>query len=343
MSDMASESQQSLAQTLASIMSSLGFIIGFLFFSSFDEPTQNIFTLFAVACACFIVTVSISMYFAIEVPRVSAAKDVGSDEKLVRWYQPFLDIRTGLTTMPPAMQRICFVQFVTWLGWSCVLPIITTWVAKVVFEGDSDLDSDSDDPRRKAYDDGVSAAGMIQSYMWIMTLCASLTLPLLGRKIGLKNAYTMSLAITAAGLYGAVFLVENSEWKAGVFIAVCGVGNAASFIFPFAIVGSIFPDPESKGLMMATLNIFIVIPQVMMYLITGTITDETGSEKWVFLLGACWFMCASAAVSTLQIPEALEKGETLQSHSDYRPRSDMSDLIDAEGGAASQGVPLLKK
>ncbi len=64
--------------------------------------------------------------------------------------------------------------------------------------------------------------------------------------------------------------------------------------FPFAVVGKYFASSGSQGLYMATLNVFIVIPQLLDTAYTGSVTRRW-SESVVMLTGGVWAVLAALA------------------------------------------------
>ncbi len=66
-------------------------------------------------------------------------------------------------------------------------------------------------------------------------------------------------------------------------------------VFPFAVVGKYFSTSGERGLYMATLNVFIVVPQLLDTAYTGMLTRQW-SESVVLLVGGAW--AAVAAVAT---------------------------------------------
>jgi hypothetical protein len=64
--------------------------------------------------------------------------------------------------------------------------------------------------------------------------------------------------------------------------------------FPFAVVGKYFASSGSQGLYMATLNVFIVIPQLLDTAYTGSVTRRW-SESVVMLTGGVWAALAALA------------------------------------------------
>ncbi len=75
-------------------------------------------------------------------------------------------------------------------------------------------------------------------------------------------------------------------------IPFAGIPFAASMVFPFAVVGKYFSTSGERGLYMATLNVFIVVPQLLDTAYTGVLTRQW-SESVVLLVGGGWALLAA--------------------------------------------------
>ncbi len=100
-------------------------------------------------------------------------------------------------------------------------------------------------------------------------------------------------------IHGPVVELPPTGNELGVrTVCVCRALSMRWFLsmlrFPFAVVGKYFASSGSQGLYMATLNVFIVIPQLLDTAYTGSVTRRW-SESVVMLTGGVWAALAALA------------------------------------------------
>jgi len=87
-----------------------------------------------------------------------------------------------------------------------------------------------------------------------------------------------------------------------VLIASCGISWTAVMIFPFTVVAMSVEEQEC-GLYMGVLNIFVVMPQIFVSLVIGTVIDHFGGLEAAFVLGSISALISAFCVWTLILKE----------------------------------------
>jgi solute carrier family 45 protein 1/2/4 len=176
--------------------------------------------------------------------------------------------KMGQSNMPPAVTRVCVVQFFSWIAWFTFLLFITTWVGEDVFGGDPTAEAGTD--LRTKFNDGVQYGSRALSYQALLTMVMSLVLPKIVRFTGYRFVYFVSNMILA-GCLVSTYWIKTTKGATSV-IAVSGIPWTVTMILPFAIVGQAVETCES-GLYMGVMNIFVVLPQMLVsLLLPGVIT-----------------------------------------------------------------------
>ena len=291
LSDLGSQKQQSLAQTLASLFQGCGQITGFLMASAFGSPLKYIEAIFGIAYGTMTFMMTIACLFAKEEPHQSVS-DPDKPEGSSVWQgvrRGFVNVYLGIRRMQSAMMPVVLVVGLTWFAWFCFMPYTTDWFGRTVFGGE---------PGTQLYQDGVAAGSRASAYQALVQLLFSLCCTLLLRFVSLKWTYMFCQADLAVCLFLAGFIHQKDI--ATLIVALTGIALAATNIFPFAIVGYLCKDDGKKGLNMGMLNVFIVIPQLIDTAYTGSLVDRFG-PKAIMFCGACWATLATLAVIFIRV------------------------------------------
>jgi solute carrier family 45, member 1/2/4 len=291
LSDLGSQKQQSLAQTLASLFQGCGQITGFLMASAFPSPLDGIEAIFGIAYGAMTVAMTISCLFAKEEP-LHLVSDPDKPKESSVWQgvrRGFVNMYAGIRRMQPAMLPVVLVVGLTWFAWFCFMPYATDWFGRVVFDGA---------PGTQRYQDGVAAGSRASAYQALVQLLFSLCCTFLLKFVSLKWTYMFCQADLVVCLFLAGFVTQKEV--ATLVVALTGIALAATNIFPFAIVGYLCKDDGKKGLNMGMLNVFIVIPQLIDTAYTGSLVDRFGPQAVMFC-GASWAALATLAVVFIRV------------------------------------------
>ncbi len=169
-------------------------------------------------------------------------------------------IISDLATMPPVMRRLAVVQFFTWSA-LFIMWIYTTPIVAQNFFG-------SADPASAAYNKGADWVGeLFAVYNGVATLWA-FVMPLLAKRIGRAGTHIVGLLAGAAG-YASFLLLHDPTALIGAMVLV-GIAWGSILTMPYAILARTLP-PAKLGIYMGLFNIFIVVPQLIVSSVMGSV------------------------------------------------------------------------
>ena len=163
--------------------------------------------------------------------------------------------------MPDVMKRLAVAQFFSWSA-LFIMWINTTPVVAQNFYGSPDAQS-------AAYQDAGNWVGVLFAvYNGVAAIAALTLLPLLAKHLGKARTHIIGLLCGAAG-YASFFIFTDPQH---LLIAEIGVGIAWASILamPYAILASNLPQSK-LGIYMGLFNIFIVVPQLLVATVMGSI------------------------------------------------------------------------
>lgn len=202
-------------------------------------------------------------------------------------------------SLAQAMWRVCIVNFFSYLGWFTFLVYITTWVGENVFHGKSD----EKEPSYNLYVKGVQFGSFGLAGFAGSSIIFSFMIPSLCHKIGFKATFFFS-QLVLAGCLGATLFVKN-KILALLLISTFGFPWAVSNTIPFALVATI-ANKDQKGTFMGLLNIFIVVPQLVMSSFGPVISIlSNGNVAWTLMCGAISVLISAVMVWFLIIPPSI--------------------------------------
>lgn len=199
--------------------------------------------------------------------------------------------------MPEVMKRLALVQFFSWsalfIMWINTTPVVTQYVF-----GSSDTTSE-------AYNAGANWVNVLFTvYNAVAAVAALALLPWLSRSFGQVKTHAICLSLGAIGFLMFFFLRDANT----LLLAEVGIGIAWASILamPYAILASNLPQAK-LGIYMGLFNIFIVVPQLLVATVMGSIMQAffPGEPVWTMLFAAASWLIAAAAM--LRVQAALPK------------------------------------
>lgn len=194
--------------------------------------------------------------------------------------------------MPEVMKRLALVQFFSWsalfIMWINTTPVVTQYVY-----GSSDTAS-------AAYNEGANWVNVLFTvYNGVAAIAALALLPWLSRKFGQVTTHSICLTLGAAGFL-MFFLVRDAQV---LLLAEVGIGIAWASILamPYAILASNLPQAK-LGIYMGLFNIFIVVPQLLVATVMGSIMQAffPGEPVWTMLFAAASWIVAALAMQRVK-------------------------------------------
>jgi maltose/moltooligosaccharide transporter len=185
--------------------------------------------------------------------------------------------------MPPLMKRLAVVQFFTWSALYTMWVFTTPVVARNFYL--------SPDPASAGYQDAGNWVGVLFAvYNGVAAVAALALLPWLARRIGKGRTHTICLLAGAAG-FASFFLIRDPKM---LLLSEVGIGIAWASILamPYAILASSLPQ-RKLGIYMGLFNVFIVVPQLLVATVMGSIMKAFFPDQPI------WTMLAAAIVMTI--------------------------------------------
>jgi solute carrier family 45, member 1/2/4 len=205
--------------------------------------------------------------------------------------RPILDLPRALwsaiRTMPKGMQRVCLVQFMTWAAYFTFLIYMPDWMTRNVFEGLPAKEATTAAEIGR-FHDGVRAGSLGLALQSVVTLLVSMLVPLGIRFVGVKPVYAGGLFCLSLMLGCTYFIRGNTSTMHAIAIALVafsGVSWAVIITLPFTLVAET-TNKSNSGVSMGVMNVFIVIPQMIISLGANPIVKATQDSSVVMLIGS---------------------------------------------------------
>jgi maltose/moltooligosaccharide transporter len=196
--------------------------------------------------------------------------------------------------MPEVMKRLAVAQFFSWSA-LFIMWINTTPVVARDFYG-------SPDPASAGFQEAGNWVGVLFAvYNGVAAIAALTLLPFLARKIGKAKTHIVGLLCGAAG-YASFFIYTDPQQ---LLIAEIGVGIAWASILamPYAILASNLPQSK-LGIYMGLFNIFIVVPQLLVATVMGSIMKAWFPTEPIYTMAFAAAAMVLAAISMLRVKAA---------------------------------------
>lgn len=163
-------------------------------------------------------------------------------------------------------------------------------------------------------------AGQVVSLSFLVLNTVGFILPALvleplAKKIGRVKVHVVAIGLMAVG-YFLITLFGSSITLVYVFMAVAGIGWAATVSLPFAIMTEKV-DKAKMGLFMGIFNLSVVIPQLIVSLGFGNYIQHAENKNVIFII--CTLCLAISTILWSLVKEhtvnmELPKTQTLTSH-----------------------------
>jgi maltose/moltooligosaccharide transporter len=195
--------------------------------------------------------------------------------------------------MPLIMKRLAVAQFFSWSALFIMWINTTPVVAQNFYH--------SPDPASAGYQEAGNWVGVLFAvYNGVAAIAALALLPFLARAIGKPRTHLICLLAGAAG-YASYFVIRDPKL---LILSEIGVGIAWASILamPYAILASSLPQ-RKLGIYMGLFNIFIVVPQLLVATVMGSIMKAffPGEPIWTMLAAA--IVMGLAALAMLRVPD----------------------------------------
>jgi len=193
--------------------------------------------------------------------------------------------------MPTIMKRLALVQFFSWSALFTMWINTTPVVARNFYH--------SPDPASAGFQDAGNWVGVLFAiYNGVAAIAALALLPVLSKAIGKARTHMICLLCGAAG-YLSFLMIRDPKL---LIVSEIGVGIAWASILamPYAILASSLPQ-KKLGIYMGLFNIFIVIPQLLVATVMGSIMKAFFPDQPIWTMLAAALVMAIAALAMLRV------------------------------------------
>lgn len=195
--------------------------------------------------------------------------------------------------MPDIMKKLALAQFFSWSALFIMWIYTTPVVAQYMFG--------SADPASAAYGEGGNWVGTLFAvYNGVAALAALFLLPVMARKFGKVKTHILCLLAGAVG-YVSFFFIRDPNM---LIVSEIGVGIAWASILamPYAILASSLPQ-KKLGIYMGLFNVFIVVPQLLVATIMGSILKAFFPTEPIWTMAFAAVVMALAALAMMRVKE----------------------------------------
>lgn len=195
--------------------------------------------------------------------------------------------------MPETMKRLALAQFFAWSALFIMWIYTTPVVAQYAFG--------SADPQSAAYNEGGNWVGILfAAYNGVAALFAAFLLPRVAAHLGKVRTHMACLLAGAAGYASFLFIRDPNL----LLLPEIGIGIAWASILamPYAILASTLPQAK-LGIYMGLFNIFIVVPQLLVATVMGSILKHWFPTEPIWTMAFAAGVMVLAAVAMLRVPE----------------------------------------
>lgn len=194
--------------------------------------------------------------------------------------------------MPDLMKRLALAQFFSWSA-LFIMWINTTPVVAQYFFGASG-------PESPAFQTGANWVNVLFTvYNGVAAVAALTLLPFMARRIGRVRTHIAALICGAAGY--ASFLVFRDPRMLLLSEVGVGIAWASILAMPYAILASSLPQ-RKLGVYMGLFNAFVVLPQLLVATVMGTITKRFFPTEPIYTMAFAAGVMLLAAAAMLRVP-----------------------------------------
>jgi maltose/moltooligosaccharide transporter len=207
-----------------------------------------------------------------------------------------VEIIYDMKNMPEVMQKLAWVQILTWFALFSMF-IYGTQAVTSFHYGTTDTQS-------KAYGEGAIWVGVLWGVYNGIAAIIAFMLPLVAKKIGRVLTHTISLIIGGLGLVSWIFIKDPHL----LIISMIGIGIAwgSLLTIPYAILTGSLPQ-KKMGVFIGIFNYFIVIPQILAAAILGLLVRSLFGGHTIYAIVLGGIAMIAAGILMLFVKDSYDK------------------------------------
>jgi maltose/moltooligosaccharide transporter len=183
--------------------------------------------------------------------------------------KPKMSVWQLIPNAPKIFWQLGIVQFFSWFALFLMWVYTTRAIATQVW-GDVALD-----PKSIGFNEAGNWTGVMFAFYSGIAAVFAFLIPLLAKKFGRKNVYSISLVLGGLGL-ASIYLVHDKTLLLASMVGV-GMAWAAILAIPYAMLSGALPA-EKMGVYMGLFNATITLPQIAAGILGGTIIAFFGNS-----------------------------------------------------------------
>jgi solute carrier family 45 protein 1/2/4 len=272
--DIAPPSQQTLGNSLLSVMQGIGNLLVFSFGgfhvgswfpflkgSSGTDLLWDIRVIYILGIVCVLFCVGWTLCFVKEPALSRAIRDITSEAESQSQDQEESESPMSVGFLhrvwfgfPRELRNVCVLQLFVWYSWFSYLVYLVPYVGVTLFEGAA---------ASEEYNRGVRLANAGLAINSGVTMLSSFVLGQTSGRLRCKRVYQVCLLVQLMLMLWLLFLRPGCESELLACLGMFGVPWAAALILPYSIAGRCCQDSHSRGASMSLLNVSICLPQIM--------------------------------------------------------------------------------
>lgn len=256
---------------------------------------------FYVGAGMFLMTVLWTIFTTDERPPKNFKAFEKLQEKRGGLIGSFRQTWQTLHQIPAAMQKLAYVQSLTWLGIFCFFLYFPPAVARNIFGA---VDQSS-----ALYSDGIEWAGICFAVFNGVCVGFSFLIPSLSRRFSRQSLHCFCLFLGGISLL-SIMLFQNQYW---LLVAMIGFGVtwASVLALPYSMLMHAIPAGQ-KGIYMGIFNFFIVLPEILVSLGFGWVMRHFlhNDRLMAIGIGGVFLVLASGLMSQLTFPALTSDAST---------------------------------
>jgi maltose/moltooligosaccharide transporter len=278
--DMVDDDQKNLGYSVQSALINFGAVFGSLLPyilskmnvanipAEGEKVADSVVWSFYIGGAILLLSVLWTVYRTKEYPPKEHAEFNNIDLEAIE-NKPKASIWQLIPNAPTIFWQLGIVQFFSWFSLFLMWVYTTRAIANQVW-GDAALD-----PKSIGFNEAGNWTGVMFAFYSGIAAIFAFLIPMLAKKFGRKNIYSISLILGGLGL-ASIYLVHDKTLLLASMIGV-GMAWAAILAIPYAMLSSALPA-EKMGVYMGLFNATITLPQIAAGILGGTIIAFFGNS-----------------------------------------------------------------
>lgn len=207
-----------------------------------------------------------------------------------------VEIIHDMKNMPVVMQKLAWVQMLTWFGLFAMFIYCTQAVTSYHYG--------NTDPQSLIYNEGANWVGVLMAVYNGVAAVIAFLIPVIAKKIGRVLTHSICLVIGGLGL-ASWFLFKDPHLLIGSMVGI-GIAWASLLTIPYAILAGSLPQ-KKMGIYMGIFNFFIVIPQIVASAILGLLVTKVFGHQSIYALVLGGFTMVAAGILMLFVKDNYDK------------------------------------